>query len=170
MLGKSLILRNEGYRMDADVAWISGGIAAGSAIFTQMLNMLGNHLKTRTDAKSAITARIWAKEDSEISQSKTDREERIKAFNEVLQVDGDHTIYIDLDESFDFSTVKYKNHVRPIIFKNFHLLTAEMRFVARHMDKLLKSDEYFSYEEWNTLLAQDYIKLIEMISDAYDNI
>lgn len=152
-----------------DAAWIAViGTLGGSALTTASA-LIGSWIKTKADKK----AREWILEDEELKRAIHQREEEFSVYNEVLRADGESTI-IRIGESGmgEFKTKEYKESVRPIFYKNLHLLPSNIRMQLRQLDELINEDisSYNGYDDWREVLYGNYLNLIRYVEAKYEEI
>ncbi|OBZ18918.1 hypothetical protein A8L34_05050 [Bacillus sp. FJAT-27264] len=93
-------------------------------------------------------------------------------YNEFLDVIGGMR-YVEADDIgyYEFNIDKYKTNVRPILFKNLHLLPYSIVEKIRGIDVVRqKVDEYEDLKEWLDDLSQMFSSLVIEIEQQYKRI
>ncbi|NMI04818.1 hypothetical protein HF638_12575 [Paenibacillus sp. SZ31] len=150
-----------------DCAWIAVfGTLGGSALAT-----LGTVVSTKLKERSDNKIRIWNLEDIEMKRLQDKKEEEFRVYNEVLKADGEHTITAINDHGLgELNGENYKQHVRPILYRNLHILPSSLRKKTRKLDSLLVTEEFYNYntlQEWQDEQYGAYQNIISTIESRY---
>ncbi|KMZ41329.1 MULTISPECIES: hypothetical protein [Bacillales] len=155
-----------------DTAWIGVLGVLGASILTSLFNLWNNRQKTKSEKEQIEVKRIWGREDRELGYKQERYESELRTYNEILKADGELQ-YVTINEQNGlnlFKIDKFRERVRPIIFKDFHRLPPDIRKLAREIDRVSSEYDYYdTSDEWHDHLAAIYSKMIIAIEEKYQD-
>ncbi|GMA50088.1 hypothetical protein GCM10025857_14450 [Alicyclobacillus contaminans] len=138
--------------------WITPVISGASGVIGASVGVFGNILHTRIQQHLR-----------EMEQKERRMEQRYLAYNEVLDLNGrERILYPGKGRGWDAEL--YVQRIRPVLFRNFHLLGDKVRGQVRTLDHRLQR------RQWKELTEEDvpdeleymyYVELIALIEAEY---
>jgi len=144
------------------VATLTGStLAFMSAIWINQKNMNNERLKQKEEIS-------WEKDKLASDHKRLTDYSKLKVYNIVLKNDGEFLI---IDYPSEFNIENYKEHIRPLLYEEFHLIDVQVRKIVREMDRLILVTEEIGFSELedNQKLKDLYNKLIDEIERSYLN-
>lgn len=155
-----------------DAAWVGLIGALGGSILTSLFNWLNNRQKLKSEIEQLEVKRSWEKEDRQNGMKQEQYESELRTYNEILKEDGEIQ-YVTINEHNGlniFMLGKFKERIRPMIFKDFHRLSPDIRKLVRELDSIASAYEFYdTSDEWHDHLAATYNKMITAIEEKYQN-
>lgn len=138
--------------------WVTPVISGAAAIVGASVGVVGNMVHSRSQRKLNDVERL-----QKIIEAK------FMAYNEVLDMNGREPI-LEPGKGRGWRPDLYIKYVRPVLFRNFHLLGEKVRTQVRTIDNRLQ------LKRWNLITEEHvsdsneymyYFELIALIEDEY---
>ncbi|MFB5188971.1 hypothetical protein [Alicyclobacillus fastidiosus] len=140
--------------------WVTPVISGSAGVIGASVGLFSNLI-------SSYSQRKW----NERERLQSVMESKFMVYNQVLDLNGREPI-LEPGKGRGWRADLYLRHVRPVLFKNYHLLGAKVRMQVRTIDTHLQR------KRWGLLTEEDdpdsleymyYLKLIELIEQEYQS-
>jgi hypothetical protein len=151
-------VHKHGYWGEKVVDWITPVISGAAGVVGASVGVFGNILNLRNQQKT-----------NRAEQLQKVIEARFMAYNEVLDINGREPI-LEPGKNRGWRPDLYVLHVRPVLFKHFHLLGKRVRAQVRMIDNRLQLKRWDLVTEEDVPEAMEYMfyfELIALIEEEY---
>ncbi|GMA65417.1 hypothetical protein NZD89_08185 [Alicyclobacillus fastidiosus] len=140
--------------------WVTPVISGSAGIIGASVGLFSNLISSRSQRKLNETDRLQRVRDA-----------KFIVYNQVLDLNGREPI-LEPGKGRGWRAELYLRHVRPVLFKNYHLLGAKVRRQVRTIDI------HRQRKRWGLLTEEDdpdsleymyYLKLMELIEEEYQS-
>lgn len=134
------------------VDWITPAISGAAGVIGASVGVFGNVINVRYQQKLQNQAYVQKR-----------IEARFRAYNEVLNINGREPI-LTVGKRRGWNPDLYIQHIRPVLFQNFHLLGERVRKQVRTIDNRLQLKRWHMVGEEDVADSMEYMYYFELIS------
>lgn len=138
--------------------WITPVISSAAGVIGASVGILGNVVNFKYQRKLSAEAYLQKR-----------IEAKFQAYNEVLNINGREPILAP-GKGRGWNPDLYVKHVRPVLFRNLHLLGSKVREQVRAIDNRLQLKRWDLITEEHVADSMEYMyyfKLISLIESEY---